>query len=926
MGLGFKPNSAPSKAAQAPQKRGGDSKAERGFKPKKDGGMIRGPGTGTSDSIATEMDAGTFIMPADSTRTIGEDALEKVGKVPVRVSNGEFEFTPEQVQAIGAAVLAALRDATHKPVEKPAGQPKGFFGGGMIGGGLSTKSRGNGPFGEISFSQGVYVPENRLFGEEQLDWEERMQGLENRRQAFKSRNSFGGMGIGGYANGGTIQPRGFQPFANGGTVEIEEDGSPVAMGSLAPLDSNRIVGRTQIKGQGKAEYNEKYGYGPGTGRGSAPFDFRTGKKNEGYRHGFKANPTRGQGLAGGGLVRDDQLAASGMMSNDGTFIPEYQGGKNRMDMYGSTMRGRTGLANGGMVARGFHPQRFAAGGQVGMPEKAASFGFNPRSKPSTAGGAGPGLGFHPQRLNDGGQVKERGFFPYNHPDAGANVYGSTAKDIRGLVSGAGEAVANVLPSAPAPEPQATPQTATLVSVEEAQRRQAAPQRDAGPLTAAATTATTERTQMTNAQAAAANPNGRITVNRGANGRLELSGNNISGQVSYNDAQGNPLAGGGLYGKGFSGFEVAPAGSNVATGPNGSYAYATSGSGTRTPEKVQQDIAAAKQQTAARAKAMGLDVTGMDMTQASQYMAQVQAANENARASQAMSNVSGEWDRKIDLRDPQNLAKRNALVSANSFTNSPEKRAASLHEFKALVDAGANLATGEPGLNESRRQFDLSTERDYMLHAQKAYNDKARQDWRDMMDVRKLQIDQAKAVQAGLPAGYRYRNDGALEAIPGGPADVRASKEAQQQARDSNDVLDILGQARPLVKESTESYLGNALDQAARVIGVSTPGAEAGAQLKTLEGQLVSKMPKMSGPQSDKDVLLYKQMAGQIGDTSIPAKQRLAAMQTIEALHSKYASPQAQQGQQAQQRTVTRTGTLNGRSVVQYSDGTVSYTN
>ena len=43
-----------------------------GFKPKENGGMIRGPGTGTSDSIATEMQPGTYIMPADSTRTIGD--------------------------------------------------------------------------------------------------------------------------------------------------------------------------------------------------------------------------------------------------------------------------------------------------------------------------------------------------------------------------------------------------------------------------------------------------------------------------------------------------------------------------------------------------------------------------------------------------------------------------------------------------------------------------------------------------------------------------------------------------------------------------------------------------------------------------------------------------------------------------------------
>lgn len=80
------------------------------------GGMVRGPGTGTSDSIATEAEPGTYIMPADSTAAIGPSALEKMGTVPVRLSDGEFELPPEQVMAIGAAVLKLMKDATHTPV------------------------------------------------------------------------------------------------------------------------------------------------------------------------------------------------------------------------------------------------------------------------------------------------------------------------------------------------------------------------------------------------------------------------------------------------------------------------------------------------------------------------------------------------------------------------------------------------------------------------------------------------------------------------------------------------------------------------------------------------------------------------------------------------------------------------------------------
>ena len=118
----------------------------RGFKA---GGLIRGPGTGTSDSIETEKRPGTFIMPADSTQAIGPEALEELGEVgdsateeqgesvPVRLSNGEFELPPEQVQALGESVLTVMRDATHRPVrgfapEAQPEEPRQFFANGGL--------------------------------------------------------------------------------------------------------------------------------------------------------------------------------------------------------------------------------------------------------------------------------------------------------------------------------------------------------------------------------------------------------------------------------------------------------------------------------------------------------------------------------------------------------------------------------------------------------------------------------------------------------------------------------------------------------------------------------------------------------------------------------------------------------------------------
>lgn len=138
----------------------------------------------------------------------------------------------------------------------------------------------------------------------------------------------------------------------------------------------------------------------------------------------------------------------------------------------------------------------------------------------------------------------------------------------------------------------------------------------------------------------------------------------------------------------------------------------------------------------------------------------------------------------------------------------------------------------------------------------------------------------------LPLGYRWKSDGSMEAIPGGPA---ASKVTDQQTKlaDAQTVLGLLDLAEPLLDQSTQGYVGMGVDMAARAMGKSTSGAEAASELRALEGALISKMPKMSGPQSDKDVLLYRQMAGQIGDPTLPAQTKRAAMRTIRNINQRY---------------------------------------
>lgn len=202
----------------------------------------------------------------------------------------------------------------------------------------------------------------------------------------------------------------------------------------------------------------------------------------------------------------------------------------------------------------------------------------------------------------------------------------------------------------------------------------------------------DRTKLTNERAAEMNPAGVVKVTKGASGNPEFSGMDLRGQVSYAGADGKALPDGGL-GGGFSSFAVAPAGSNVVLGPNGSYAFATSGSGTRSAEQLQQDIANSKQQVAAQAQRLGVDIAGMSPVQAMQYMGEVEnarAINAAGAAAAAEYDRSGKW--MNDLRDPRTMALRNASVGPTIFRNRRERDAAMKERQKKYEDTW-NLVAG-----------------------------------------------------------------------------------------------------------------------------------------------------------------------------------------------------------------------------------------
>lgn len=126
----------------------------------------------------------------------------------------------------------------------------------------------------------------------------------------------------------------------------------------------------------------------------------------------------------------------------------------------------------------------------------------------------------------------------------------------------------------------------------------------------------------------------------------------------------------------------------------------------------------------------------------------------------------------------------------------------------------------------------------------------------------------------------------------GGTTIRAGKSAEdgmKRNRDAADGLELVKMARDLLPGATGSGIGASTDAAGRFFGITSEGGKRAAQLEALGGQLVMKMPRMEGPQSNLDQLLYREMAGKIGDRTVPVAEREAALKTVEGLYQKYGS-------------------------------------
>ena len=240
-------------------------------------------------------------------------------------------------------------------------------------------------------------------------------------------------------------------------------------------------------------------------------------------------------------------------------------------------------------------------------------------------------------------------------------------------------------------------------------------------------------------------------------------------------------------------------------------------------------------------------------------------------------------------NPEGL-KSFALNLQKAYAQNPEKynftTADNVLDNQTAVDN--NIRTNQTSENNSIRTAETSR---YStdVNAQTAANKLS-------VEQAKIELEQKKGTvqQFGDGLYMVYPNGSAvpINSPTGQPVVKSTTTVAQQSAKNEENtriqrVETIIPEIRALLSKATGSYLGAGADLLANTVGISTEGAKATAQLKTLSGQMVAAMPKMSGPQSDKDVAMYKDMAGNLSDPTIPIETRLAALDTIEKLNEKY---------------------------------------
>lgn len=110
----------------------------------------------------------------------------------------------------------------------------------------------------------------------------------------------------------------------------------------------------------------------------------------------------------------------------------------------------------------------------------------------------------------------------------------------------------------------------------------------------------------------------------------------------------------------------------------------------------------------------------------------------------------------------------------------------------------------------------------------------------------------------------------------------------KKAMQAPEAINMLNDALTLLPKSTSGGAATMGKNIAGFFGSATDSSAIDSQLEIIANALVQNVPRMEGPQSNYDVALYRQAAGDLANTSKPREVRIAAANKLVELYNRYA--------------------------------------
>lgn len=169
-------------------------------------------------------------------------------------------------------------------------------------------------------------------------------------------------------------------------------------------------------------------------------------------------------------------------------------------------------------------------------------------------------------------------------------------------------------------------------------------------------------------------------------------------------------------------------------------------------------------------------------------------------------------------------------------------------------------------------------------------------------------DVREDARLGIEAeGMRIKRDAlAKDQAKQGQESKKVMTETRVALDAATEGLALIDQARSALKSTQGGLIRKGVDIAANATGVATENSKLNAKLKVLAGALTSKVDKQPGATSDADLKMYKEMAADVGNESLPAESRLAALQAAETIQRRMVKRTQERLQEMQQQAPAAT--------------------